>query len=68
MLNEYRFTFKYTSQRVNANGDGVVKAEDIPDAKIVAENGVAQDFKGSTADVTITSISQIKAKKKRHAK
>lgn len=67
MLNDYRFTFKYTSQGVNANGDGKVKAENIPDAKIVAENGVAQDFKGSTADVTILSISQIKAKGKRHA-
>ncbi len=59
MLNRYKFKFRYEANGVKVKGDGEVKAEDIPEAKIVAENGVAQDFKGITADVVIVSIRQV---------
>tara|TARA_R110000744_G_scaffold118299_1_gene220983 strand:+ start:989 stop:1201 length:213 start_codon:yes stop_codon:yes gene_type:complete len=67
MLNTYKFKFKYEANGQRAKGTGEVKAESIPEAKIVAENGVAQDFGGSTTDVAIVSIRQVNAKKKRHA-
>lgn len=56
----YKFLFKFSTQSLVASGDGEVRAEDITAAIVVAENGVAQDFKGSTADVTITSISEVR--------
>ncbi len=67
MQNSYKFKFRYEHGGIRASGNGDVKAENIPEAIIIAENGVALDFKGSTADVSIISIRQVTVKKKRRA-
>lgn len=68
MQNSYKFKFRYEANGIRAKGNGDVKAENIPEAIIVAENGVAQDFKGSTHDVVIVSIRQVTVKNKRNAR
>ena len=64
MLNSYKFKFVYERPGLKSKGNGTCKAEDISDAKIVAENGVAQDFGGNTNDVVIVSITKVKTKQR----
>lgn len=68
MQNKYNFKFRYEAGSIKAKGNGSVNAENIPEAIIIAENGVAQDFGGSTEHVTIISIRQVNVRSKRTAR